>query len=639
MRRAFLGMASLIFPAALAAQTVPPIGQLCPPGFHYDSENCLLSGPKATAPAVDGTRFVASPPCPPKFALVGEKCHLEAPAGYLPFVHEGGFYVTPNAHFVRQDAEPRCPPRGTYDGKACFFGSAPANTKVLIAEGRFAFTKPPQQSCASLRKGAAPMSLNRCSVGPVPTGFMPFINDNSWYTIPARKWLVRDYLYEPEQYWHSTCRTDDVIRQWKLVWSDEFDEPPDGKRCYTSNDLLRCVRRPYLYADTCVGSPAAWNTSSVAAWSATQAAQFSGLRALDKCTWSVYDTFNTWDAWGKPPLPNHQRTNSLRPENIRIENGILKMRTNHHPTPNEADGYCCGTKIPIDSTQVDYTKDCPYSGALMISETALLHKRVREHDRNHPDPAKRYVGRTVAFGRVEFRARITKLGHGAWPALWLFTDRAEEGVQQAGEIDVLEYVADRYGDTPLREQSLSRQIRLQSSAYGMAGQTAHHYVGDAAKTTYAKGVSVPIGVGEWHVYAVEWEPSEIRFYTDSCLTERIVEGQQVSNPSNPASHGTFRVPVKQSMAIMIGNPASASRYKPEWYRTLGKQTDLCGTGDPNCEEAEPFEPTEFEVDYVRVYVDTKLPQQLPDSWVPIRAPLVTPDRRPWATIPTGTIQR
>lgn len=98
MPRTSLLLAALISPVMLTAQTLPPVGQLCPPRFQYDSENCFrVKAPPNTAPGIEGTRFVytpivftpsSTPPsCMPGFEPEGGKCYLQVPAGYIPFVY------------------------------------------------------------------------------------------------------------------------------------------------------------------------------------------------------------------------------------------------------------------------------------------------------------------------------------------------------------------------------------------------------------------------------------------------------------------------------------------------------------------------------------------------------------------------
>lgn len=97
-----------------------------------------------------------------------------------------------------------------------------------------------------------------------------------------------------------------------------------------------------------------------------------------------------------------------------------------------------------------------------------------------------------AYGRMEARIQMP-LGEGAWPAFWMlganFTD---VGWPDCGEIDVMEWVSE-LGDT------------IRGSAHGPEYYGANSYHGDWPG---------PL-TGGFHVYAVEWEPQEIRWYVDN----------------------------------------------------------------------------------------------------------------------------
>jgi hypothetical protein len=593
----------------------PTIGQFCPPGFSYDSANCFLSkAPVNSQPGVTANRFLYNAS---SCSLTGftfdpgaGKCYRQVPAGYTPFVNSGGFYVAWNGHFVQQ-LQPICPAGSQYDSANCFFSKAPTGKVASILTNQFFFNKANNENCATLRPGSVPVGMFRCKVGNVPTGYTPFVYQNGWYVQPKQvfkgTWLVRDFIPDTAPNVRQACQLQGAQKHWQLIWSDEFETQADNQACYTSNDHLRCIQRPgWGIGPQCANSPTNWTAAALSGgWTAAQKTQFEGLQQLNKCTWAVYDSVNAWEVWGKTPPPMAERTNSLKPENIRIDNGTLKMRTNQHPTLHPGDGYNCGQQIEPDPAQNGFlwTKDCPYSGALIASETGL--PWTKGNSASNPDPDQRYTGHDVSYGRIEFRARINKLGHGAWPALWMFVDQNPDK-SPAEEMDVLEFLADQVPPTSNASaaQGITEQVKIQSSSYGMAWQTAHHY---DSKGIVSLAVGIPIGTGEWHTYAVEYEPTEIRYYIDDCLTNRIIDGQQITNRFTNYT-GIFRIPKNQTFNILIGGPASAAPYLPSWYRAYQLQTDLCGNADPKCANAEPFESTEFEVDYVRVYTDPNLPQ-------------------------------
>ena len=98
------------------------------------------------------------------------------------------------------------------------------------------------------------------------------------------------------------------------------------------------------------------------------------------------------------------------------------------------------------------------------------------------------------YGRIEARIKLP-YGQGIWPAFWMLgDDLSKKGWPAAGEIDILEFI----GKEP-----------------------DHIYA-----TVHAPGYSGGSGVGsslvvsaeslknDFHVYAIEWEENEIRWYFD-----------------------------------------------------------------------------------------------------------------------------
>ena len=99
------------------------------------------------------------------------------------------------------------------------------------------------------------------------------------------------------------------------------------------------------------------------------------------------------------------------------------------------------------------------------------------------------------YGRFEFRAQVP-WGKGLWPALWMLPQTDTHGGWAAsGEIDVMEI----HGEEP--DKTLG-SIHFGSTFPNRQLVTHTH--------------SLPQGslVSDWHVYAVEWDPGEIRWYLD-----------------------------------------------------------------------------------------------------------------------------
>ena len=174
------------------------------------------------------------------------------------------------------------------------------------------------------------------------------------------------------------------------------------------------------------------------------------------------------------------------------------------------------------------------------------------------------------YGKFEFRARVPH-GKGMWPALWLLPQDDAYGIWAAsGEIDVLEIVGEKpeeylgtihFGSTfPKRE--------LVTHVHKLAGGST---------------------VGDWHVYAVEWEPGEIRWSIDGKIwatqafwwsCSKVRDGKGIKARS-AADLNPWPAPFDQPFYIVM-NVAVGGNFP----------------GAPN--PATQF-PAEMLVDYVRVY--------------------------------------
>jgi beta-glucanase (GH16 family) len=100
-----------------------------------------------------------------------------------------------------------------------------------------------------------------------------------------------------------------------------------------------------------------------------------------------------------------------------------------------------------------------------------------------------------AYGRIEARLQVP-FGQGMWPAFWtLGTDIGEVGWPQSGELDIMEHIG--------REPTM---------VYGTV-----HGPGYSGGAGVGAGYEHPDGQAfsdDFHVFAVEWEPDEIRWYVD-----------------------------------------------------------------------------------------------------------------------------
>lgn len=101
-----------------------------------------------------------------------------------------------------------------------------------------------------------------------------------------------------------------------------------------------------------------------------------------------------------------------------------------------------------------------------------------------------------AYGRVEARLHIPQ-GQGVWPAFWMLgSDIDNVGWPNSGEIDIMENIG-----------KPSEWRNLYGTIHG-PGYSGGSGIGSGA---YDTGVNLHEG---FHTYAIEWEPTEIRWYFD-----------------------------------------------------------------------------------------------------------------------------
>lgn len=157
-----------------------------------------------------------------------------------------------------------------------------------------------------------------------------------------------------------------------------------------------------------------------------------------------------------------------------------------------------------------------------------------------------------AYGRFEARIRIPR-GQGLWPAFWMLGDNiASVGWPASGEVDIMENIG--------REPAIVHGTMHGPGYSGAAG------IG--APDTLARGAFAD----DFHLYAVEWNPGEVKW---------SVDGHQYFR-TTPASLPTGMTWVYDHPFFIILNVA-------------------VGGGWPGDPDASTVFPQQMLVDYVRVY--------------------------------------
>lgn len=98
------------------------------------------------------------------------------------------------------------------------------------------------------------------------------------------------------------------------------------------------------------------------------------------------------------------------------------------------------------------------------------------------------------YGRMEARIKIPR-GQGIWPAFWMLGDDFDTvGWPECGEIDIMENI----GVEPRT---------VHGTVHGPFNWGGHYYSGGSL--THSADLA-----DDFHVYAIEWDPDEIRWYFD-----------------------------------------------------------------------------------------------------------------------------
>ncbi len=173
---------------------------------------------------------------------------------------------------------------------------------------------------------------------------------------------------------------------------------------------------------------------------------------------------------------------------------------------------------------------------------------------------------SVKYGRIEARIKMPK-GLGMWPAFWMLGNSG--GVwPKNGEIDIME-AKGRYPLVSSGAAHMGKVYNYKDTQWGEAN----------------KGVDLS---EDFHVYAVEWDQNEIRWYNDSLnfyTTQKGVSKLSASEGGGVCDDITW---------CPFGETAT-------WEFYLILNVAVGGTFDNYSEPPASWSSTTMEVDWVRVY--------------------------------------
>jgi beta-glucanase (GH16 family) len=163
---------------------------------------------------------------------------------------------------------------------------------------------------------------------------------------------------------------------------------------------------------------------------------------------------------------------------------------------------------------------------------------------------------SIKYGRIEACIKSPKAQKGSWPAFWMMPqDNKYGGWPKSGEIDIME------------------MVNKSDELFGTL-----HYGGNGHQQGGAK-IKAPAGTNfpqDYHVYAVEWEEKEFRWYLD---------GKYYGNKTQWSTSAAFPAPFDQRFYIILNF--------------------ACGGQWPGNPDGNSTWPQEMRVKYVRAYASPK----------------------------------
>ena len=205
---------------------------------------------------------------------------------------------------------------------------------------------------------------------------------------------------------------------------------------------------------------------------------------------------------------------SLDPDSWNIEEG------NNNGANNELQYY---TKRPVNVSVGD---DGRGNGCLILTA-----RREDYINRSFTSGRVNTLGkRTFTHGKVEASIRLPKTANGLWPAFWMMgNDITELGWPRCGETDIMEM---GHGDGI----AAGTHDRLFNGALHWADAAGNHAQFAGVKTN-----SYNIQDGEFHLFTLIWDESEIRMYLDldrnpsvePYLTMKVSEGELAAQFHKP----------------------------------------------------------------------------------------------------------
>lgn len=175
--------------------------------------------------------------------------------------------------------------------------------------------------------------------------------------------------------------------------------------------------------------------------------------------------------------------------------------------PNPANwGYDIGTDW--GNAQLEYDTNRPENSSLDGNGNLVITARRETYlSRAYTSARLTTAGkREFTYGRYEARIKAP-LGQGIWPAFWLLGANIKTvSWPQSGEIDIFEYRG--------QEPAINHGTMHGPGYSGGAGITRKYTLGSGGFDQ------------DFHTFAIEWEPDEVRWFVDDSLYHLVRKGDQ-----------------------------------------------------------------------------------------------------------------
>ncbi len=244
-------------------------------------------------------------------------------------------------------------------------------------------------------------------------------------------------------------------------------------------------------------------------------------------------------------------------------------------TEGEQNSFVSDGSLKLVALPAEEGAELPYTSARMISKNKADFK----------------------YGRFEIKAKMP-FGQGSFPAFWMMpTDETYGGWPKSGEIDILESI---------NLKTVNDEGVVENNVHG----TLHYGEAWPNNAHSGKAYSLPEGASpadDFHVYAIEWQEGEIRWYVDGYLYQTQRQSQVRYNSKDEAvglSHRGWFAEYFDAVSGELTIHWDKAPYDQQFFMILNNAVggDWAENSNDMGIDASAYENGQtFEIDYIRVY--------------------------------------